>query len=165
MGDRRFGEPSVGSAQRAEGVPGQERLAGFAPGVSVAFVRFRIPSMAFVGPRRLFRMHLAVPAVGETGTTGMAARSLWFVGHWRLSFGHEKTREVFPGSVWLLVSDGRVARKRNCCQLLFSDDSTIGCSGHRWCRCLHPIHGLQTIFHATVTHGRLPLAVGESRQV
>lgn len=85
--------------------------------------------MAFVGLRREFLVLLAVPSVGQSRTAGMGARSLGFVRH-ELSFGHEKTREVFPGSR-LDLSECTVVRKADCAQLLFSDNLTFGCNVDR----------------------------------
>ena len=64
MDNRRFCELSMTLAQDAEGMLDQERLAHLAPGVSVAFVRLRIPVMAFVDSRSLFRMLTTVPTFG-----------------------------------------------------------------------------------------------------
>ena len=64
----------------------------------------RIPLMAFIGPRSLFRMLLAVPSFGEIGTAWMAARSLGLVGHRGISLGQKESPGGFPSSVWTCLS-------------------------------------------------------------
>jgi hypothetical protein len=100
VGNGCFGELPMTPTQNAEWMPGQERLAHLAPSVSVAFVRLRIPLMAFVGSRSLFRMLGAVPPVGEMWTAWMAARSLGLVGHALISFGQKES----PGGIPELCS-------------------------------------------------------------
>jgi len=102
--DRRLGKSSLPPTQLAEGMIVKKLLAGLPPGGAVALVGKRIPLMALVGPRSLFRMHLAVPSFGEIGATRMAARSLGFVGHAWISLGQKESPGGFPSSVWTCLS-------------------------------------------------------------
>jgi hypothetical protein len=70
------------------------------------------PFVAFVGPCSLFRMLLAVPSFGETGTARMAARSLGLVGHERISLGQKESPGGFP-ELCMDLSECTVARKVN----------------------------------------------------
>ena len=74
------------------------------------FLGAGIALVALVGPRSLFRMHLAVPTIGEIGTTRMAARSLGLVGHRGFSLGQKESLGGFP-ELCMDLSECTVSRK------------------------------------------------------
>ena len=70
----------------------------------------RIPLVALVASRCLFRMLLAVPTFGEIWTTRMAARSLGLVGHRGFSLGQKESPGGIP-ELWMDLSKRTVVRK------------------------------------------------------
>jgi hypothetical protein len=110
VGHRRLCKSSLPSAQLAEGMLVKKLLAGLPPGRSIPPCGPRVPLMAFVESRRLFRMLLAVPSFGETGTAWMAARSLGLVGHEGYSFGQKESPGGFP-ELCMDFSECTVAQK------------------------------------------------------
>ena len=110
MGNRRLCKSSLPATQLAEGMLGEELTASLPPSRSISSAGKWIPLMAFVGSRSLFRMLLAVPAVGEPRTAWVAARSLGLVGHKRVSSEQKESPGGIP-ELCMDLSECTVSRK------------------------------------------------------
>lgn len=93
---RRRGYPPFLSAQSAEGMRIEVLLADLPPSRAIALPCLGTAIIAFIVSCNKFLMFLTIPSVGQSWTTRVGTRSLGFVGHERLSFGHEKSPGGFP---------------------------------------------------------------------
>ena len=86
-----LGQYSLSLAQFAQGMFFKELFPDLLPGSSIALPCLGTAVIVFIVSCSKFLMFLAEPSVSQSWTTRVGTRSLGFVGHERLSFGHEKS--------------------------------------------------------------------------
>ena len=85
------GQYSLSLAQFAQGMFFKEFFPDLPPGSSVVLPCLGTAVIAFIVSCSSLLMFLTIPSVGQSWATRVGTRSLGFVRHGRLSFGHEKS--------------------------------------------------------------------------